>query len=1221
VIPITIRTIALGGLILLASGAQAQIAFRAASSASAATGGAPTFVATASAVVNAASATVARPAGVAQNDVLIAQVTVKDVQAITPPGAAGDWNLVDLTSTSTAGNEMTQAVYWRRVGAIGTEPATYAWSFSSGARALAAVTAYRNVNPVGNPVNVSAVNSGNAAAAMTLPTLTTTQNNTLLVALLGSSRAGNVHGVPTGMTVERYELGSGAGPNGVTGSLDEQAQASAGTTGAKTATMSTATDYVAHLLALTGGSALTIAVPPGTVLGDVMVASIAVRPCTAAASPCTVTVGTPAGWTLVSTTDQTGGGSVGDRLAVYWRVATAVDPGATYTWSFAGAPVHTGAVAGIASFSGVDTTSPVLVSAGQATPSSRSHAAPSVITGTQTDTMLVSSHAANAAASWTAPAGMTEAVDVASLPLTNNLGISLEMNWQTQALAAPAPGGTGTRTATFSNPPNANTGTTHMLALRPLVTLAHYNIAAAANPVATCDYAQITFTGHDASDNPVAPPANRTLSISTAPASGVWQAGTVSGTGAWTPSGSTATYLWPGGETSFTVRLRQYTAASININLNDGSGIKEGATLTEDPPVDFVGSAFRISDGANAALPIGTQIAGKPSNTGFGQQTLYLQAIAGSGGACGTLLPANTDVTIEVGAQCNNPASCTNNVTLTSSALAGNTATFTPNGGFPATMSFRFTGANSEAQFALNYVDAGQITLQFRVLMTGSATDYVQGTSNAFVVRPFGIAFPGIHHANSPSGATGSLFPGVAAGDNFSMTVTAYQWAAGEDANNDGVPDSSVDITNNGTTPNYAATVTVGTGANLPNAAGVTPQVSRGPTCAIVPATIALAGGTATAADWCYNEVGNVVLTATAANYLGSGQSVTGDSGLDGDIANGPYVGRFRPKHFALLTSAAPLTPTLTTRSDLACPGSTFTYMDETLRLTVKVAAQNAQNATTLNYSGAYLKLNATSFASWGLGAVSGGTNLTSRIDSGVAPTGGWSSGVADMTLITSILRKPAPDDPDGPYPALQFGIAPNDGETTMNTLDLNVAGSNDHKSLGFSTEVRYGRLRMDNALGSETHRLAVPMRVEYWNGSGFATNLADSCTSLARSAIAMAFTPPSNLTSCETALDVDPVTFTSGVAKVGLTAPGGGNSGSVVLTANLGSAGGSYCNPGSFVAAGSAPLSYLLGRWDDAANPDGDANTNYDDKPSARAAFGLYGSQPGNFIYFREQY
>jgi hypothetical protein len=58
---------------------------------------------------------------------------------------------------------------------------------------------------------------------------------------------------------------------------------------------------------------------------------------------------------------------------------------------------------------------------------------------------------------------------------------------------------------------------------------------------------------------------------------------------------------------------------------------------------------------------------------------------------------------------------------------------------------------------------------------------------------------------------------------------------------------------------------------------------------------------------------------------------------------------------------------------------------------------------------------------------------------------------------------------------------------------------------------------------------------------------------------------------------------------------------------------------PTSPTAAAGFP--YLLGRWNDASNPDGNANTNYDDKPGARATFGLYGSQPNNFIFQRENF
>ena len=39
---------------------------------------------------------------------------------------------------------------------------------------------------------------------------------------------------------------------------------------------------------------------------------------------------------------------------------------------------------------------------------------------------------------------------------------------------------------------------------------------------------------------------------------------------------------------------------------------------------------------------------------------------------------------------------------------------------------------------------------------------------------------------------------------------------------------------------------------------------------------------------------------------------------------------------------------------------------------------------------------------------------------------------------------------------------------------------------LGLVADVRFGRMRLDNVLGSEARQLPVPMRVEYWNSGGF---------------------------------------------------------------------------------------------------------------------------------------
>ncbi len=194
----------------------------------------------------------------------------------------------------------------------------------------------------------------------------------------------------------------------------------------------------------TSSATLTINKPTGTVSGDVMLATIAIRPNTA-----TITA---SGWTLVRRMDNASGN--GNSLAVYYKVAGASEPG-SYSFTFS---TSTGAAGGIATFIGIDTTNPVDVDAGQNTASSLSLASPSVTTRYAND-MIVTSYAFASSATFTPPSGMTEAFDVASTS-TGSTGESIESNYQLQS----AIGATGTRTATASN--DADTGNAHTLALK-----------------------------------------------------------------------------------------------------------------------------------------------------------------------------------------------------------------------------------------------------------------------------------------------------------------------------------------------------------------------------------------------------------------------------------------------------------------------------------------------------------------------------------------------------------------------------------------------------------------------------------------------------------------------------------------------------------------------------------------------------------------------------------
>lgn len=744
----------------------------------------------------------------------------------------------------------------------------------------------------------------------------------------------------------------------------------------------------------------------------------------------------------------------------------------------------------------------------------------------------------------------------------------------------------------------------------------HFAISHAGSGVGCVDQ-PITITAHDATHTAV--DANALLvNLSTSHGKGTWtgiQAGggtlndPVAGDG-------TGTYTFAFGSNSATLLFRNanITGTSETFNFNvSGGGFSEttgNASGTDDPAFTMYEAGFRFRNIEDATETVPAQISGKPSNTGFNARTLRLQAINTntSSGACSNLF-ASQSQTVQLGAECNSPAAC---AARQVSVNGSNIATGNDNAGAGAAaytgLSLAFD-ANSEAAVVLAYPDAGQVSLhaQFDLNPLVAGLE-MAGSSNAYVVRPFGLAFPGVAHSST---AAGTVL--AAAGDGFSMTVQGYQWTAGEDANDDGVPDAGSNITDNGDVPNFAATASVSPSANLPGVA--LGQVRRGVGCASA-GSVAMSGGAGTAADWCYSEAGNVVLNADVANYLAAGVSITGNSGLDGD-ASGGHVGRFRPKHFAVTG-----VPTLTNRSSLAC-ASTFTYLGEQLSLGFTLEAQNAQNAVTQNYTGAYAKLGLGTAANLGIGALSGATSLTSRVDSSLAPSGSFANGVAAL-VVPAAIRRASPDNPDGPYAATQFGIAANDGEgVVMGSFDLDAEApaGNERKSLGVSTELRFGRLRLQNGYAPDNVGVQVPLDIQYWNNGGFTLNTADSCTTLARDNIALTFSGV--VAACNTAVLEASLAFASGRSTLTLSAPGAGNKGTVTLTPNLGTAAGIYCPAagGGSAAATASPAGYLLGRWDDSANPDGNANTAYDDKPTGRATFGLYGSQPKNFIFFRENF
>ena len=726
---------------------------------------------------------------------------------------------------------------------------------------------------------------------------------------------------------------------------------------------------------------------------------------------------------------------------------------------------------------------------------------------------------------------------------------------------------------------------------RPCVSIDHFSISHSASGVA-CDTHTITITAHDLAHNPVSA-GGLAVNLSTSNSRGTWT-GILAGGGVLsdpTAGDGAATYTFAAGSNSVQLAFRyaNLVAASESFNFNvSGGGFSEAtgtANITDDPVFTMSLAGFRFRNITDASDIIPTQISGKPSNTGFNAKTVRIQAIqTGPTGAC-TGLFAGQNRTVELGAECNNPATCAarqvsingSNISTSNDNAAVGAAAYTG-------VSLAFN-ASSEADTVIIYPDAGQISVHARYDLDAGIAGYEMiGGTGSFVVRPFGMTFPGIAHSNT---ATGTLMttspPGGAAGDNFAMTVQAYQWIAGEDANNDGIPDAGVNITNNGTVPNFAATATVSRSANLPGIALGT--VSRGLACGSA-GTIVLAGGTASANDWCYSEAGNVILTADVNNYITAGISITGNSGLDGGVSGG-YVGRFRPKRFAVSGAV------LTNRSVAAClPSSSFTYMNEALTLAFTLTAQNTQGVTTQNYNGIYAKHDPTASATnnaktaFDIGArnVAPFAALTARATGAyVTSTPAWSNGVLNViggNAASVTVARPTPDDPpDGPYAQVLFGIAPpeSDGVTTVYDFDADNNAVHERTAVGSSTAVRYGRMRLGGASGSQLLPLNVSVEAQYWNGTFWVTNGDDSCTTLVAGNVGLG-NYLGSLTTVTPTITASPLL--AGRSAIRLGAPGAANSGSVDVALNLGTTGSANACPAYAPVATAGNKAYLRGKW-----------------------------------------
>jgi MSHA biogenesis protein MshQ len=634
-------------------------------------------------------------------------------------------------------------------------------------------------------------------------------------------------------------------------------------------------------------------------------------------------------------------------------------------------------------------------------------------------------------------------------------------------------------------------------------------------PGLTCTAEPITISAYDANGALVAPNAGTQVTLSTSPATGSWVE-------------STHTFL--GTENTFVAYLRQPTPATLNINVTDGT-YSESQTL--DPSITFLdtGLKFYNSTGSNAAIV--NQRAGVTATT----PVLRAVRTDSDTGACEARVTGTH--TVNLGYECVNPTTCIagQTFTLQGTGIAANNLNGSANR-TPVSLTFNASG---EAPIPFTYSDVGRVRLHASLPLTASGNNpaiTLAGTSGEFVVRPERLAVTAVQRSNgsnNPGGTTaaGTAAGFVAAGEAFKVVVQA------QNANQQPTPNFGREIQseNNILLKEFAlvhpvgATLTAlsnGTGGNF----------------------AATTAGSFENSNLRWNQVGSLTLRPELADndYLGAGAP-------DYIVSN--TVGRFYPHRFEMVSQSL----------NNSC--DTFSYMSQQqLPLNYEIKALSETGAVLSNYGATYGTLPSLTYVAENANA-GNGASLSSRVSETSAKI--WSEGVLTVGTNATFNRAAAPD---GPYPDLNIGLILTDtfdarelANKDMNAGAVGVctgASCNARQLNATPLNLRFGRLRLDDAFGPGTADLPVNFITEYWFGNRFIQNLDDSCTQVLRSAItypAGSILTASNLTVGLTggsttgtydSMSATDIIFSDGDAGHSFSAPGANATGTFPVNVDL---------------------------------------------------------------------
>jgi hypothetical protein len=446
------------------------------------------------------------------------------------------------------------------------------------------------------------------------------------------------------------------------------------------------------------------------------------------------------------------------------------------------------------------------------------------------------------------------------------------------------------------------------------------------------------------------------------------------------------------------------------------------------------------------------------------------------------------------------------------------------------------------------------VRVRIRYPASGTPTITACSTDN-FAVKPASLSVVASHADWLTAGTSANLTNTSAtggvlhkAGRPFSLRVTGYN-AAG------------------GVTPNYAGSLTASVECLLPASGCALGNLDTG--------VFSNASGVLTSSTASYDEVGAISASFVDSVWasVDSADTATGCAGFHACSA-ATAIGRFVPDHLVVSANLAAFAP--------ACGG--FTYLRQPFGFDTApvwtVTARNSAGATTRNYAGSLFKLSAASVTGQSWSADSGAVSVVSSLPSVLV--GDLGNGLGSLAFGVGdglAFERTTTVAPFSPLLTLSASVSDSEGVSYAGNPFL-------HTSIGFADgtgEMRFGRLRLINASGSEMRPLPMPLTAQYWNGAGFVGNAADNCTAIAAPGLTFfAETADNRLAAGEVTASFN-ATLVAGNADLRLSAPGVNNFGYLDLSI--------------------AAPDWLKYNWDgvDQAE-DGEL---FDDNPRARASFG----------------